>query len=444
MTDVTEIKGLIEAQGKTFEEFKKVNDEVQASVKKLGSADTLLEEKLEKLGESLDKLDAAKTALEKAQTARIDDLEKRLNRPRGGDDDAEAKAVDAFNLDRKAAALASGRPQPASIDAAQFAAYREVHVKYLRSGKEMLDADEFKAMSVGIDSDGGYLVTPDTSGRIVRKVFDLSPIRQIAAVQAIGTDALEGISDTGEAGVGWVSETGTRAVTSTPQIGKWRIPVEEMYAMPEATQKLLDDANVDVEAWLADKVAERLARLEGTAFVTGDGVGKPRGFTTYTTSATGDSTRTWGTLEHVNTGQASAFATSNGGDVLFDVVGAFKDPYLNGARWVTRREVVTAVRKLKESTTNAYMWQPGLQQGQPQMLLGFPVTIAQDMPALASGSLSMALGNFGIGYQVVDRQGIRVLRDPFTNKPYVRFYTTRRVGGDVVQFEAIKFVRFGT
>lgn len=442
MTDVTEIKGLIEAQGKTFEEFKKTNDEVQAQLKKLGSADVVLEEKLKKLDEHMTKLDEKKSEIEK----RADELEKKLNRPGrgGGDSDAEAKALDAFNRSVKAAAVAAGRQSPADLTQEQYAEYRAAQVKYFRRGRDEMDQAEVKAMQVGVDSDGGYLVTADTTGRIVSKVFDLSPIRQIAAVQPIGTDALEGIADTGEAGAGWVSETGTRSATTSPTIGKWRIPVEEMYAMPEATQKLLDDANVDVEMWLADKVAERLARLEGAAFVAGTGVGQPRGFTTYTTAATSDATRTWGTLEHCATANNGDFASSNGGDVLFDVVGAMKDAYLAGARWVTRREVITKVRKLKESSNAQYLWQPGLQAGQPQTLLGFPITIAQDMPSLTTGSLSMAFGNFSIGYQIVDRQGIRVLRDPFTNKPYVRFYTTRRVGGDVVHFEAIKFVKFGS
>ena len=160
-------------------------------------------------------------------------------------------------------------------------------------------------------------------------------------------------------------------------------------------------------------------------------------------TATADSARTWGQLEHVLSGASADFAASNPADKLFDLVGAFKDQYLQNARWVTRREVMTKVRKFKESTTNAYIWQPGLQQGQPQLLLGFPVTIAQDMPTLAADSLSMAFGDFR-GYQIVDRIGIRTLRDPYTAKPYVKFYTTARVGGGVVDFEAIKFIKFNS
>jgi HK97 family phage major capsid protein len=207
---------------------------------------------------------------------------------------------------------------------------------------------------------------------------------------------------------------------------------------------LLDDAVLDIEAWLAAKVADRLTRVENTAFITGNGVNKPRGIADYPTAATGDDSRAWGTFEHVATANNGNFPSSNPADTLFDLVGKFKDAYLANATWLTRREVITLVRKFKESTTNGYLWQPGLQQGRPQTLLGFPVAIAQDMPALATDSLSLAFGDFREAYQIVDRAGFRVLRDPFTAKPYVRFYTTRRTGGGAVQFEAVKFVKFGS
>jgi HK97 family phage major capsid protein len=262
-------------------------------------------------------------------------------------------------------------------------------------------------------------------------------------VQPISSDALEGIEDLNEADAGWVGETSTRSETNTPNVGKWRIPVQEMYAQPKATQKLLDDAAVDIESWLSMKIADKLARLEGAAFITGDGINRPRGFASYTTAATADGSRTWGQLEHIATSVNGDFAASNPSDHLLDLIMAFKSVHLNNANWVTRRTVIAKIRKFKEATTNAYMWQPGLQAGQPSTLLGFPVVMAEDMPALATGSLSMALGNFQ-AYQIVDRLGIRVLRDPFTDKPYVKFYTTKRTGGGVLDFEAIKFIKFGS
>ena len=443
MSEFEEVKGLIKQQGEAWEAFKAAHAEMEAEVKKLGSADSLLEQKLAKIDDTLAKAAEAKDAIE----ARMLAAEKKLGRPgmghNGGPDlDAEVKS---FNALAKAHAGAYQRPMPGDLDVEAMTAYKSGFGGFLRKGDRGFGADEVKAMAVGSDPDGGYLVPADMNGRIVGKIYELSPIRPIVSVVTISTDALEGLLDNDEAAVGgWVSETGTRSETNTPQLGKWRIPVWEMYAEPRATQQLIDDAAVDVESWLNAKVADKFARYQSAAFITGNGVGKPRGFTAYTTAATGDGTRAWGVMEHVATAQNGDFPSSTPADKLFDLVGAFKDAYLQNARWVTRREVMTKVRKFKESTTNAYIWQPGLQQGQPQQLLGFPVTIAQDMPTLTTDSLSMAFGDFAAGYQIVDRIGIRVMRDPYTAKPYVKFYTTARVGGDVVNFEAIKFIKFGS
>lgn len=214
-----------------------------------------------------------------------------------------------------------------------------------------------------------------------------------------------------------------------------------MYAMPKATQKLLDDSAVDIENWLAMKVADRFARVENDAFLNGDGVGKPRGLFTYTTAATADSSRTWGQFEHIVTGASADFHTTKA-DPLFDVMSKIKNQYLNNARWLTRREVIAKLRKLKEATSDQYLWQPGLQMGQPDRLLGYPIVIDQDVPAIAASSLSMAFGDFAEAYTIVDRIGMRTLRDPFTAKPYVVFYTTKRVGGGAISFDSVKFVRF--
>jgi len=445
MDGMEEVKSLIKEQGTAWEEFKSTHAQLEAEVKKLGSADSLTEQKLAKIDAALN----AAAEKKEAEERRLDALEKRMNRPgfgRGGGDgfDPEAEAK-SFNLLLKSHAAAMNRPAPAEASPEDVAAYKSAFMVALRKDHRAMSGDEIKALAVGADPDGGFLVPADISGRIVTRMFETSPMRSIASVQTISTDALEGLQDTDEAGDGgWVSETGARSETTTPQIGKWRIPVWEIYAEPRATQQLIDDAAVDIEGWLARKIADRLARRQNTAFVVGDGVGKPRGLTDYPTAATGDGSRAWGTFQHLATANNGAFASSNPADILFDVIGAFKDSYLANARWLTRREVITAVRKFKEATTNGYLWQPGLQQGQPQQLLGFPVTIAQDMPALATGSLSMAFGDFAEAYQIVDRVGLRTLRDPYTAKPYVKFYTTARVGGGAVQFEAVKFVKFGS
>lgn len=445
----TELKTTIDNIGRAHADFKAECDKLYLRSDKLAPAikDALGEMKLDKLGQAIDDLTGKKEDLEKrikADRERIDELEKKLNRPgldAGDGSKDEAKAIADFNVQAKSIARERGLPQPADATPEQYRAYKSGMQKMLRQGDKGLTDDERKAMSVGVDPDGGYFVTPDTSGRIVSRVFDLSPIRQIANVQAISSDRLEGIEDVNEASGGWVGETGTRSDTNTPQVGKYEIPAHEMYAQPKATQKLLDDSAVDIEAWLSGKVGDKLARIEGAAFVVGNGVAKPRGFTTYTTAATADSSRAWGQLEHVISGANGAFAASNPADVLFTLEGAFKPAYLMNAKWVTRRSVITAVRKFKGSDNN-YLWQPGLAAGKPATLIGYPIVMAEDMPTLATGSLSMALGDFNMGYQIVDRLGIRVLRDPYTDKPYVKFYTTKRTGGAVVQFEAIKFISF--
>jgi HK97 family phage major capsid protein len=252
-----------------------------------------------------------------------------------------------------------------------------------------------------------------------------------------------GIVDNDEASAGWVSELGTRSDTDTPQVGKWEIEAYEMYAMPKASQTILDDSAVDVETWTAGKIADKFGRVEGTAFWTGTCVGQPRGLTTYTTAATADSSRSWGVFEHVNSGANGAFHTTQF-DPVHDLVGALKPQYAASAVFVMPRAVRTAARKLKESTTNRYLWEPSMQAGLPETFMGYPVRTDEYMPALGTGSLSLAFGDFREAYTIVDRIGIRTLRDPFTAKPYVVFYTTKRTGGGAVNTEAVKFLRFAS
>lgn len=433
-TDFASLAKVIEDQGRIWEEFKAENERQITELKK-GVRDPLTEEKLKKLSDQIDTLQEQK-----------DRIEKLLSRPVMGnkDDKVDIEAeTKSFNNYRKSFANTPGLVSELSVE--DYVAYKSAYWNMVRKGNpNALAANEQKALVAGSDSDGGYLMPTPTVGRVVQRVFELSPIRAIAGAITISADALEGIFDNDEASDGWVGETGARTETNTPVVGKYRVEAMEQYAAPKATQKLLDDAAVDIEAWLVGKVANRFARREAVAFISGTGVGQPRGFTTYTTAATADATRTWGTLEHVKSGLNGDFAASSPADCLFDLIQAFKTAHLQNANWVTLRTVIAKIRKLKEATTNAYMWQPGLQRGQPPELLGYPVVIAQDMPALATDSLSLALGDFREGYQIVDRVGIRTLRDPFTNKPYVIFYSTRRVGGAVLNFDAIKFIKFST
>lgn len=424
-----EIKGLFEEQAKTFDAFKAANDAMQAEIKKLGSADAVTAEKVKEISKSLD----AVADEIKAAARRSDDIEAKMNRAQlagGESDEVERKAVAEF-----------GRMVKSQVSVDQFREYKAA--LYGEHGYLRHNRVDQKALSVGSEPDGGFLVTPDTTGRILQKVFETSAMRQYASVTTIGTDALEGLIDRGEATSGWVGEQQTRTETATPQFGKWSISVNEMYAMPRATQKLLDDSIVDLEAWLAMKVADKFARTENTAFVSGDGILKPRGFLTYPTAATADASRAWGTFEHVASGASGAFASSNPSDKLIDLIYALKSAYRVGASFFMARSTVAAVRKLKDGQGN-YLWQPSAVAGQPATLMSYPVAEMEDMPAIAADKLAIAFGNMSLTYQIVDRVGIRVLRDPYTTKGSVMFYTTKRTGGDVLEFETLKFMKFAT
>jgi len=412
----------VEQINKAFEEFKQTHDANQQK------HDAVLEAKLKKIEADMD---AAQKIADEAVLAA-----KRASRVVT---DASGDVVD---LDAKALAWARNNMRRRGTDVhdfgnAQLDAYKSAFQTYMRKGDQALSSDEIKALSVGTDPDGGYVVNPDLSGRIVMKVFETSPMRAYASVQVISTDALEGLFDLNEASSGWVGETDSRTETNTPQLGKWRIPTHELYAKPTATQKLLDDAEINMEAWLAGKVAEKFARDEATAFVTGSGIGRPRGFLTYASGTTLP-----GTIERFDTGVNGAFAAApNGGDVLINALYGLKAQYRANATWFMNRATTTLTRKVKD-TDGAYVWSPGIAAGQPATLLGYPVASFEDMPDPATDSLSIAVGDMREAYQIVDRIGIRTLRDPFSSKPYVEFYTTKRVGGDVVNFEAIKLIEF--
>jgi HK97 family phage major capsid protein len=420
----------IDGLNRAFNEFKTANDQRLAEIEKKGAADPLLDEKIARIEADLQK---AQAVADKAVLAT-----KRQNRvvtdEKGDTVNLDAKAQEWANMNARRRGTMAGTYGSADLDG-----YKSAFDAFLRKGEEVLGMDERKALSVGSDPDGGYVVAPDMSGRIVQKVFETSPMRAYASVQVISTDALEGLYDLNEASSGWVGETESRAETNTPQIGRWRIPVHELYAKPKATQKLLDDASINMESWLAGKVAEKFARDESTAFVSGSGINRPRGFLTYASGTTNP-----GTIERVKTGVSSAFAANPSGlNKVLDALYALKAPYRANATWFMTRAVTALARKLQDSD-GQYQWQPSSQAGQPATLLGYPVAAFEDMEALAANSLSMAVADMREAYQIVDRMGIRTLRDPYSSKPYVEFYTTKRVGGDVVNFEAIKLIEFGS
>ncbi|MEA3042980.1 MAG: hypothetical protein QOH47_818 [Sphingomonadales bacterium] len=440
-----EIKKLIEDQGTAFEQFKTTHAKELAEIKAKLTADPLLTDKIGKIEKSLDDALEAKVALDAKIAAEVkerEDLELRMQRLGvKGDGDGAKRELEVKEFNILLGSVAAERKRPFTpIEDAGYDEYKAAFGRFLRCDDRVLTPDEVKTLSVGSDPDGGYFVTPDISGRIVTKVYETSPIRQIASIQPISSDALEGMEDLGEGGAGYAGEHSQGSDSSTAQLGKWRIDVHILDTEPKATQQLLDDAAVDVEAWLGNKVSGKIGRFENAEFVTG-AAARIRGFTGYATLADTGTGVAWGSLGHIATGTSGDFPSSNPVDKIHDLMGALKVDYLPNARFVTRRTVITKIRKFKDGMGN-YIWQPSFVAGQPETIYGHGAIRAEDMPALGASSLSLAFGDFLQGYQIVDRQGIRVLRDPYTAKPYVKFYTTKRTGGAVINFEAIKLMKF--
>lgn len=383
-----------------FSEFKQANDQRLGEIEQKLTADVITRDKVERINKAMDE-----------QARVIDQLALKKLRPvlgRGG-------ATSFESSERKAA-----------FDA------------YIRRGDEAALRDlEAKAMATS--SDGGYLVPDETDSEIGRRLASISPIRGLATVRQVSGAVLKKPFAPAGMASGWVADTAARPQTDTPQLTELSFPTMELYAMPAATQSLLDDAAVDVEAWIAGEVDIAFAEQEGMAFVRGDGTNKPKGFLAYNTVA--DNAWAWGSLGYKATGAAGAFASSGPSDVLLDTVYALKAGHRQNGTFVMNRKTQGEIRKFKDADGN-YLWLPPAGPGQQASLMGFPIAEAEDMPDIAANAFSIAFGDFKAGYLVVDRTGVRVLRDPYSAKPYVLFYTTKRVGGGVQNFEAIKLIKF--
>jgi HK97 family phage major capsid protein len=310
---------------------------------------------------------------------------------------------------------------------------------YLRRGIEA--GVELKSFTGASGGAGGYAVPREIDQMIEATLKAISPIRAIANVVRTGSAGYRKLVTTGGVVSGWASETGARSETATPSYHEIAPPSGELYANPSASQAMLDDAQFDVEGWLADEIAQEFAKAEGAAFVSGDGTNKPRGFLTYTATSESDAARAFGSLQYVASGQAGGFPASNPQDKLIDLVQSLRAPYRQGAVFVMNSATLARIRKFK-TTDGAFLWQPAMAEGQPATLLGYPVIEAEDMPDLAADSLSIAFGNFTRGYVIAERNETSILRDPFTNKPFVHFYAVKRIGGAVSNSEAIKLMKF--
>jgi len=308
---------------------------------------------------------------------------------------------------------------------------------YLRKGAEV----ELKSVTGAVAGDGGYALPKEIDATIDATLKAVSPIRSIANVVQVGSAGYRKLVTQNGVASGWAAENDERPETDTPVFNEILPSFGDLYANPAASQAMLDDAQFDVEAWLASEVSSEFAKAEGSAFIAGDGVNKPTGFLTAPTSDEVDDIRGFGTLQYVPSGADGDFASGDAEDQLVDLVHSLRAPYRQGAVWVMNSATLATIRKFK-TADGAFLWQAGLGAGQPDTLLGYPVVEAEEMPDIASDSLSIAFGNFKAGYLIAERAETSILRDPYSNKPYVHFYATKRVGGAVSNSEAIKLMKF--
>ncbi|MEL6237180.1 MAG: phage major capsid protein [Pseudomonadota bacterium] len=306
---------------------------------------------------------------------------------------------------------------------------------YLRRGRE----PEVKSLNSVNPGDGGFAVPKVIDTMIARELVEISPIRSVAQVVQTGTSGYRKLIATGGTASGWVSEIAARNETSAPNFSEIAPPGGDLFANPAASQTMLDDAAFDIETWLASEIAIEFARAEGAAFVGGTGSNQPEGFLTAASSTAEDGTRAFGTLQYIGSGDASGFDSAPEAK-LIDLIHSLKAGHRQGASFVMNSSTLAAVRKFK-TTDGAFLWQPGMVEGQPDRLLGYPVIEAEDMPSVEGGEFPIAFGNFRHGYLIAEHSATRVLRDPFSNKPFVHFYASKRVGGQVLDSNAIKLLK---
>nr|WP_314490900.1 phage major capsid protein [uncultured Pseudomonas sp.] len=392
--DKKDIEDVAEALGKKFDEFKKTNDK---RIDGLEEEKGKLSGQVDTLNEKLSELDELKSSLEKELIA--------LKRPDGTGTKAASEHKTAF-------------------------------MQFVRKGVEAGLGDlQAKALQIGVESDGGFAVPEELDRSIIELLRDTSPMRQVCNQITVGTPDYKRLVNLGGNGAGWVGETAARPATNTPTLGNISAFMGEIYANPQATQTSLDDMFFDAEGWLSSEVGRDFSEKEGNAFLLGDGINKPKGLLAYPLLTTADDVRAFGSLQKLITGTAGTVT----GDNLIDLIHALKAGYRANGTWMMGNLTVAYVRKLKDSEGN-YLWRPGLEAGAPSVLLGYGITENEDMPDVAADANAIAFGDFKRAYTVVDRIGTRVLRDPYTNKPYVGFYTTKRVGGMLVDSQAVKIL----
>jgi HK97 family phage major capsid protein len=432
--DLKALTDVIGKLGTAFEEYKKTNDQRLEQLKAKGHADPLIDTKLANMDKALDDLSAVKASIEK--------LEGKLARPGvrpAGDEKGSPESI-AY----KQAFLHWVRnpqdPERRSVLQQKQKALRAVEAKAFG------DDDGFETRAVQTvtttGSAGGFALPEEIAAAIARLSVDISPIRQIATVRTVGSPDYKELFDVNGAAFEWVGEAGTRSQTNTPDLAEVAPTFGTASARPRASEESLDDLFFDVENWLIMSAAEAIAQGEGAAFVSGNGTNRPTGFLAGPAPVvTADAARAFGTLQYIPSGQAAALPTS--ADVFYDLVYALRARYRTNARWVTSKLLLSALRKYKD-TTNQYLWQPSLVAGQPETFLGYGITEAEDMPAVAANAFPLAFGDFREGYLICDRVGMRMTRDEITLPGFVQFYLRKRVGGRLRNTQAIKLLRIST
>ena len=400
-----ELKQLLEEQGKAFEEFKSANDE-ELKAKADGKAVSALEEKTARINADLDKLGQL-----------VEDLAKKSNRIGGPAEEMEALQAE----------------------------HRKAYDQWLRKGDdsallEMERKTDPRYINVGTQSEGGYAVPIEQDRNIMRLVTDQVVMRKLARVMSMSTEDYRKLVNLGGTDSGWVGETSARPNTNTPTFTQITPIFGEIYANPEVTQKALDDLFFDVEGELARDISEEFAKQENIAFFSGNGTNKPKGLLATTMATTDDASRDFGKFQYIATGVAAGLPATDPADILLDVIYKLHESYLPNAKFLVNRTTLAVLRKLKNSD-HEYLWQPSMQAGEPSKVFGYPIYTDAQMPSIAANALCIAFGDFAKAYWIIDRIGIRSLRDPYTHKPFVSFYTTKRVGSMVVDTNALKFVK---
>lgn len=406
-----EVKRILAEFNTGFKEYREKNDKRLEEIAKKGTSDVVTKDELKKMDDAFD-----------VMQKKLNELALEQKRPVVGED-----------------VTINGQKRNLTDEEVQ---HKTDFAKYFRKGdvSQVMTKIEEKALSAGSNPDGGYTVPIQVEMSMNRLLSEAGNFRAIAQVQSITTGLFQKPFNLGGAAAGWVGEQTARPQTTAPTLARFTFPVHELYAMPAATQTLLDDSAINVEEWLANEVRITFSEQEEQAFVTGNGVAKPMGFLSYPTVL--DTSWVWEKLGYILTGVSGAL-DANEADDLIDLVYTIKAGYRANARWIMNRLSLAMLRKIKDGNDN-YIWQPGMTLGQPSSILGYPVTESEEMPDFAADSFPIAFGDFRSGYLIVDRIGIRVLRDPFTAKPFILFYTTKRVGGGVQNFEAIKLLKAGT